>query len=113
VYINRGEATFEFELPAPSRQVRIERLILSLRAEGGWQQRPQVAVYDWSEGAWSELEEPVIGDNVLADVEGLVGDAGLVHARLSLESSGGGGCYSLGLGFEGTSLAGGDAVVRD
>jgi hypothetical protein len=113
VYINRGEATFEFELPAPSRQVRIERLTLSLRSEGGWQQPPRIAVYDWSEESWSELEEPVIGDNVLTDVEGLVGDAGLVHARLVLEGGGGGGCYALGLGFEGTSLAGGGAVVRD
>jgi hypothetical protein len=103
VYINRGEATFEFKLPEPARRVQIERLTLSLRSEGGWQGAPALALYNWAERAWAEVDDPVIGDNILADVDDLIGDSGLVRARLSLDRDTGGGCYHLGLGFEGAT----------
>ena len=101
VYINRGEATFEFELPESARQVQIERLTVSLRTEGGWQQPPEVAIYEWAEQTWSDIAQAVIGDNVLTEVNGLVSDNGLVRVRLSFDSGGGGGCYYVGVGFEG------------
>jgi hypothetical protein len=100
VYIGRGEATFEFELPGSASRMQIEGLTVSLRSEGGWQQAPRVAMYQWVENAWSELDEPVVGDNVLSDVYGLVSEDSLVRVRLSA-SNGGGGCYHVGLGFEG------------
>jgi hypothetical protein len=102
VYIGRGEATFEFELPASARHVQIERLTVALRTEGGWQQPPRVALYAWTGQTWNDLDKAVIGDNVLTDVQGLVSDGGLVRVRLSLDSSSGGGCYHVGVGFEGT-----------
>ena len=102
VYIHRGEATFEFEMPPAARPIEVEHLSLSLRSDGGWQQAPRVALYDWSEKAWRELDQPAIGDNKVADAQGLVNDGGLVHVRLSVDGSGGGGCYLIGLGFEGT-----------
>ena len=101
MYINRGEATFEFELPESARQVQIERLTVSLRTEGGWQQPPEVAIYEWAEQTWSDIAQAVIGDNVLTEVNGLVSDNGLVRVRLSFDSGGGGGCYYVGVGFEG------------
>jgi hypothetical protein len=113
VYINQGAATFEFELPESARQMQIDRVTLALRSEGGWQQPPQVAVYDWSERAWKELDDPVVGDNVLPNTPGLLGDGNIVRARLSLDTGSGGGCYHLGLGFEGRVHAGGASVAGD
>jgi hypothetical protein len=101
VYIGRGEATFEYDLPEAVRQVEIEHLTLSLRSEGGWQEAPRVAVYDWVEQDWFDLDKPVIGDNLLSDVEGVVSDGGLVRVRLSNDGPSGGGCYHVELGFEG------------
>jgi hypothetical protein len=100
VYIGQGEATFEFELPASARRLQIEGLTVSLRSEGGWQQPPEMAVYQWLDQAWSDLDKPVVGDNVLTDIQGLVSEDGRVRVRLS-SNNGGGGCYYVGLGFEG------------
>jgi hypothetical protein len=100
VYIGRGEATFEFELPEAARDVQIERLTLALRTDGGWSQAPKVAMYAWAKEAWSDLDKAVVGDNILTDAAGLVSKEGLVRVRLSFASSGGG-CYQVGVGFEG------------
>ena len=104
VYIGRGQATFEFQMPEGVRDVQIEKLMLVLRSEGGWEQPPDMAIYDWDAEAWAKLDDPVMGINVFSDAAGLVGvvnDDGLVRVRLSSEVGRGGGCLYVELGLEG------------
>lgn len=101
VYIQRGEAIFEFDLPEAARDLRLDRLILSLRTEGGWQQVPKTAFYDWSASAWSELSEPQFGPNPVAEPAAFVSPQGVVRVRLAVESASGGSCIMVGVGFEG------------
>lgn len=101
VYMGRGEAVIEFQVPESARDVRFDRLTLMIRSEGGWQQLPETALYNWGDAAWATLDQVVIGENEIADARDLIGDDGLVRVRLSTEG-GSGGCFYLDLGFEGT-----------
>jgi len=101
VYIGRGEAIFEFELPRAMRDVQLEALTLSLRSEGGWREAPAVALYDWGAHEWDELEQPTFGDNSIAETEAFVGEDGVVRVRLAVDGASGGSCYVVGVGFEG------------
>jgi len=102
VYIGRGVAVFDFTLPEGASGTQVDQLTLSIRSEGGWQQAPAVALYDWSAGTWAELEEPTFGDNVIADAARLASKGGLVRVRLSAENTVRVGCLFVGLGFEGS-----------
>jgi hypothetical protein len=101
VYIGRGEAFFEYNLPEAMRDVQLERLVLSLRSEGGWRQAPAVALYDWGAQSWAELSEPEFGDNPIADTANFVSEDGVVRVRLAVDAASGGSCYVVGMGFEG------------
>jgi len=102
VYIGRGQATFEFQVPQGVRDVQVEKLKLILGSDGGWGQPPDTAVYDWDAEAWTKLDDPVMGVNVFPDAVGLISDDGRVHVRLSSEGGHGGGCVYVELGLEGT-----------
>jgi hypothetical protein len=102
VYIGRGQAAFEFRVPDELGDLRVEALELRLSTDSGMLQPPGMALYHWTEGTWLALEDPVVGSNVLEDVEGLVGPEGQVLVQLSSEVGGPGGCYSVDLGLEGT-----------
>jgi len=99
VYISYGNATFEFQVP--QQDMRIERLKLSLRAEGGWSQPLETSLYDWSSGTWSKLSSAVLGSNVIEPVKGLVSEDGLVRVRIRQEDRRGG-CFYVSLGFDAT-----------
>jgi hypothetical protein len=101
VYIYRGEAVFEFDLPEEMQDVTLEQLTLLLRSEGGWREAPQVALYDWLADGWAGLDEPEFGDNPIAEPEAYVSADGLVRVRLSADDTSGGSCYAVGVGFEG------------
>jgi hypothetical protein len=102
VYIERGDALFDFALSEDASGAQIDQLTVSIRSEGGWQQAPAVALYDWSAGTWTELEGPTFGDNVIADATRLASNGGLVRVRLSAENTARVGCLYVGLGFEGS-----------
>jgi hypothetical protein len=101
VYIGQGEAFFEYNLPEAMRDVQLERLVLSLRSEGGWRQAPAVALYDWRARSWAELSDPEFGDNPIVDTAAFVGEDGVVRVRLAVDAASGGSCYVVGVGFEG------------
>jgi hypothetical protein len=100
VWIERGQAIFEFQLPEGVRDVRLDALKLVIGAEGGSWQPPDTAVYDWASGAWAALDDPVMGVNIISNAAGLLSDDNLVRVRLASESNQGG-CLSLELGLEG------------
>jgi hypothetical protein len=101
VYIGRGEAVFEFYLPEAIRDLRLDRLVLSLRSEGGWRQAPSVALYDWRDESWIALSNPTFGDNPVADTEAFVSADDVVRVRLAVDGASGGSCYVVGVGVEG------------
>jgi len=97
VYISYGNATFEFQMP--QEEMRVDRLKLELRAEGGWSQPPETSLYDWSSGNWDKLDNAVLGSNVIEPVSGLISEDGLVRVRLRQENRSGG-CFYVSLGFD-------------
>jgi len=99
VYVGRGEAAFEFQLP-PEVNARPRKLIVEIGSDGGWGGPPEMAVYDWEAGEWAAVDEPVLGRNVLEDVEGLVSADGVVRVQLSSTGMRSG-CFYVDLGLEG------------
>jgi hypothetical protein len=101
LYIGRGQAIFEFQVPQGIQDVQVEKLELVLGSDGGWGQPPDTAIYDWDAEAWAKLDDPVMGVNVFPDAVGLISDDGRVRVRLSSEGGHGGGCVYVELGLEG------------
>jgi hypothetical protein len=101
VYIGRGQATFEFQIPEGLHDVEVTALRLNLGSDGGWGLPPDTALYDWDGEGWAALDEPAMGLNDIPAAAPLVGDDGRVRVRLSSEG-GSGGCLYVELGLEGT-----------
>jgi hypothetical protein len=101
IWLERGNATFEFMAPEAVRDARIDRLQLVIGGEGGgWWQAPDTTVYDWDREAWVALQNPVMGSNLVSNAASMVSDDGLIRIRLSSDSNRGG-CLHLELGLEG------------
>jgi hypothetical protein len=101
IWLGRGEAIFEFQVPEEARDVRVERLTLAIGSDGGgWWQPPEVAVYAWDEERWLAVNEPIIGVNFISDADGLMNSDGLVRIRLAADANQGG-CLYPELGLEG------------
>jgi len=101
IWLERGEAVFEFQAPEEVRDVQFEEIKLVIGTDGGgWWQPPDTAVYDWDSEMWVALSDPVIGINLIPDAANLVSQDGRVQVRLSSENNQGG-CLYLELGLEG------------
>jgi hypothetical protein len=101
VYFGRGDAVLEYQIPEYALDVEIERLLLYIGTEGGWDRTPQTAVYDWSNASWGELPEVRVGQNLVGDAQKLVSEEGLIRVRLSANAFAGG-CFFVAMGLEGT-----------
>jgi hypothetical protein len=102
VWLGRGEALFEFQVPEMAREVQLDELRLSIRSDGGWVQLPEVAVYDWQADAWARLQGAATGINVLSEATRYVDENGNIQVRLTSENNMGGGCLYVDLGLQGT-----------
>ncbi len=102
VWLGRGEALFEFQMPEQTRAIQPEELRLSIRSDGGWFELPQVAVYDWQADAWARLQGAATGINVLTDASRYVDESGKIQVRLASEINTGGGCLYVEMGMQGT-----------
>jgi hypothetical protein len=101
IWLGRGEAIFEFQVPDEARDVRVQSLTLAIGSDGGgWWQPPEVAVYAWDEERWLAVNEPIIGINLISDADGLMSSDGLVRIRLGADANQGG-CLYPELGLEG------------
>ena len=101
--MDRGEALMEFILPPELRGISADVLLLALQVDGPWNNLPQIDFYEWESESWQSLERVVVGENRIANPEGLINDQGLIRLRVSQENAQGGYCTYLGLGLEGTS----------
>jgi hypothetical protein len=104
VWIERGDALLEFQVPLGTQELQIEALNLSLATDGGVPPGavpPDVALYDWRTMTWRDLEDAAVGLHRIADPAGLVRADGLVRVKLSSDGNRQGGCFYVDLGLEG------------
>jgi hypothetical protein len=103
VYLARGNATLEYALPANVRTLLPSRLTLLVGTDGGWGEPPQVALYDWTQGAWVELDSIEMDTaHEIPDPGRFVDGVGGGGIRLRAgQQEGGGMCYRFELGLEG------------
>jgi hypothetical protein len=99
VYIVRGDAVFEYTLPAGIDPQQIQNFKLNLNSDAGFFTAPDVAIYDWSGEQWLDLEGVTQGLNLVPASSNLVRDNGTVQVRLSGENLQY--CYYLDFGVEG------------
>jgi hypothetical protein len=71
--------------------------------DGGWGEPPQVALYDWTQGAWVELDSIEMDTaHEIPDPGRFVDGVGGGGIRLRAgQQEGGGMCYRFELGLEG------------
>lgn len=100
VYISRGDAVFEYTLPAELRAAAIRNLKLNIVSDAGFFTAPEAAVYDWQAAAWLPLQGVNQGMNLIPATQALVSDDGAIRLRLSGENLQY--CYYLDLGVEAT-----------
>ncbi len=102
IWLGRGAAKYEFQIPEELQPMRADILRLDIRTDGsGWWQPPDTAVYAWDLGTWVAVDDASIGNNTISNAANLVSNDGLIRVRLSSQSNRGG-CLHLALGLEGT-----------
>jgi hypothetical protein len=101
IYVGRGQAVVEFQLPAQLHDMHVDELALALAANDGQSQLPALALYDWETAGWVAFENVAVGTYTIPASQNLVSPEGLVHVRLSSDG-GSGSCVSVDLGFNGT-----------
>ncbi len=99
VYINHGDAFFEFRLPDTLQNAQVDNLKLGLWTDSGMFTQPTLALYDWTNQQWLLLDGVNQGVNLVPTAQELLGPGGLVRVRLSADNAQS--CYYLGLGLEG------------
>jgi hypothetical protein len=105
VFIENGQAVFEFQVPEGAVKAGVKTLRLALRTDGGWWGSPAIAVYDWEANDWSQLGETQMGENPVENPGGLVSPTGQVRVRVEGDVTFKG-CYYISLGIESQSAGG-------
>lgn len=100
VYIYRGEAEFEFYLPAELRTIILNHLNLGVWSDGGAINPPQASFYDFQRQDWVNLDNLVLGENLVPDAANFLAEDGLLRLRISATPSSQG-CFYVGLGLDG------------
>lgn len=107
VHMGNGEAEFEFQIPAEITDTTIHTLRLNMWNDsgGGNWGSPEVALWNWEDDSWTNIQDPIQGTNVIKDAASYVNDMGVVRIRLTKD----GNMYSctyLDLGIEAERAAG-------
>jgi hypothetical protein len=103
IWIDQGEAILEFILFPELTDLNIEKLKLALRTDGGWNNSPDLAIYNWETEKWQTIDNAIIGDNTISEPSDNINPQGIVRIRFSVTNQDfrGGGCYYFGLGLKG------------
>lgn len=98
VYLQRGDAVFEFNLPVDMPPEQVTNFKLNLWSDAGFFTPPEMAIYDWQDASWLRLDGVNQGINLIPASEALIDSGGSVRIRLSGENLQY--CYYLDLGLE-------------
>lgn len=105
VYLYRGAAEFEFQLPLDMQAYDVDVLELSIGSDmGEWWTPFPTDLYDWNSDTWVQIKEPKTGINKIRNGDRFVSPEGVVRIRLSSEQASQGGCTYLGLGLEASRI---------
>jgi hypothetical protein len=99
VYIIRGDALFEYNLPAEMQSVAVENLKLAIYSDSGFFTAPQIAILNADTGDWNQLEGVNQGVNLIPDASKFIDPTGAVKIKLSAENASN--CFYLSLGLDG------------
>ncbi len=99
IYIYRGEAEFEFSLPAELKSQQIQNLIFGIYSDGSITVTPVTYIYDYGIQDWINLENLILGENLITANPSIISPTGLIRLRLASTQETGG-CYFLGMGIE-------------
>jgi hypothetical protein len=100
VYINRGDAVFEFNLPAEVQDVNVDNLKLTIYSDAGFFNAPEISILNAETGDWVKLDGIDQGANLIPNAAKFVDPNGAV--RISLTADNASNCFFLGLGMEGS-----------
>jgi hypothetical protein len=99
VYLARGTAVIEFNLPPQFQDVEVDNLLVSIQTDGSFD-APDVFIHNWQSDTEREIEIISPGETLIPQANGLVSSEGSI--QLSLKSdTGSGTCYYMAMGLEG------------
>jgi len=104
VWIEQGEAVFEFIIPSEIGNIEVSSLNFSIQIDSGIGNPLPVDIFDWQTEDWQPLEDIHVGDNTITDPADYINGEGLIQFRISAENRNfqGGSCYYTALGFNGS-----------
>jgi hypothetical protein len=104
VWIEQGEAVFEYIIPSEIGEINISSFNFAIQMDSGFNNPPPVDIYDWEVEAWQELDNVNMGENTIANPENFISADGLVRFRFSVNNRNfqGGSCYYTALGLIGS-----------
>jgi hypothetical protein len=83
VHMGAGEAQFEFQTPGDVSDMQVDTLKLNFwRDSGVGANVPQLSLWDWEAGGWTDLQEPIQGINVIQNAAPYISPGGTIRVRM-------------------------------
>lgn len=101
IYLNRGDAIFEFTLPSDAQDLQAENLKLALWSDASPFAAPEVTLRDWNAETWVSLKGLSQGVNLVPGASDLINSQGSIQVRLSSTDNAPGNCFYVALGLVG------------
>lgn len=87
VSMARGQAEFEFQLPGEPVGYRVRSLKLAFwRDNTGLVDMPEISLFRWKDEAWTSIQDPIQGTNVIEQADDYIDQNGLIRVRLTNNS---------------------------
>jgi hypothetical protein len=99
IYITRGEALFEYNLPAELQKIDVQNLKLSIYSDSGFFTAPQISVLNAETGDWIGLDGVNQGVNLIPEAAKFIDLNGAIQIKVSAENASN--CFYLSLGLDG------------
>ncbi len=99
------EAQIEWEVPRAVQGIDPSLLSLYVSSDGGWFNAPDLALYNFEQEAWVEVEEPVLGQNKVTEPDVYLSPEGVIRLRIQNPTPNQGGCLFFDASLDGTLSA--------
>jgi hypothetical protein len=101
IQMMQGDAEFEFQIPTNLQGFQVNTLKLNVWQDNGNMGSiiPAVSLYNWQNKAWTSIQDPIPGTNVIKNARPYVSDNGAIWVKMSSQSNTNG-CIYLDVGLE-------------
>ena len=100
IQMMQGKAEFEYQVPGNLEGFRVQTLKLNLsRDNGNANILPGIALYNWQDKSWTNIQDPIAGTNVIQKAGPYVSENGVIRVQMSTQNDTFG-CIYLDLGIE-------------